>query len=251
MDYLRACYKSSMRVFRDNTHVLVPGAWHWCPPGAVVVPYSHPYRSTTWDAEGIDYSGQLGEDLPRGEWTDGARDDRLDGQHWCGSGQAWEEGSLFAEGQLPVDPQGQPLCCNLRPVEPSGDMDGGEGLQGLETPTTITFAGCATTPTTMFWRFNPVVFPSSLNSVLITLDFDGVDSFEGSTTIPPGGDLVEVTVTDLGFASLANFQLRVNGSGPSQANIWSCGPAGGGATLSGAIGGLGGFFVGGVVVAET
>lgn len=128
MDYLRSCYYSRMRLFRDRPDITVAGRWHFCPPGAKVLPFPHVFASYQWDPDEWSVDPQLGEVPVYGGYSKGQSSDRLTGQHWCGSAEEWLHGSLYADrGRLPVDPEGIPFCCRPLPIKPGGLVLGGTG----------------------------------------------------------------------------------------------------------------------------
>jgi hypothetical protein len=104
-----------MRLYTDRPDILTAGAWHWCPPGAVEVPYWSAFVSSVWDywLEAGDVPA-VGE-VTRGAWTNGAPDPRFTGKTFCGGADAWLRGVPFGTPHLPLDPGGAPVCCGLVP----------------------------------------------------------------------------------------------------------------------------------------
>jgi len=117
MDFVRSCYTSSMRLYPDRPDIHVPGAWHFCAPGSVAIPYCHAFTSSIWDYD----QGQvaaLGEQKPRGAWSRGNQLPQFQGRHFCGSEQAWRNGIQFADAPgLDLDDAGVPLCCKPAPYD--------------------------------------------------------------------------------------------------------------------------------------
>lgn len=132
MDWVRSCYTSSMRLFRDRPDVLIPGRWQFCPPGAKAIPYLHPWASSNWDWEHrYPLDPPLGE-VTHGSWFKGNTNPRYTGQNWCGTREVWENGAPYAARGTPaVDLDGVPFCCATRPAPPGGDADDGVTVQGL------------------------------------------------------------------------------------------------------------------------
>jgi len=111
MDMLRSCYYSKMAIYRDRPDVLVSGRWHFCPDGALPVPFTHTFASRNW----IDRSDRqlvgMGEADLRGAYSRGESDPLFTGQRVCGSAFVWRNGALFRQrGNLPVV-DGIPVCC--------------------------------------------------------------------------------------------------------------------------------------------
>jgi len=129
MDLVRSCYKAKMRLYLDRPEILVPGRWHFCPPGAVPVPFFHLYGSANWDPDERrdPLIGEVGS-LPR-TWSNGSADERLIGQNVCGNARVWEVGSFYEEREsLLVNEQGLPLCCRLAPIPDVGLAAGGDAI---------------------------------------------------------------------------------------------------------------------------
>lgn len=113
MDYIRSCYKSSMRLYSDRPDVLTTGRWYFSPEGAKVIPFQHKFGSSSWLPNGRDDSVPLGEVGARGAWTNGICPPQFDGSHFCGERSAWQNGILYADRPgLAADPFGFPLCCH-------------------------------------------------------------------------------------------------------------------------------------------
>lgn len=121
MDYLRSCYASNQRPFRDRPDVIVRGRWHWSPPGARVIPYEHLFGSSTHDPNGTLDDPPLGELRGHHGRSKGKTSARYTGQNWCGSEEVWTQGALFsALGTPTVDEEGVPKCCQSLPPTPGG-----------------------------------------------------------------------------------------------------------------------------------
>lgn len=126
MAYIKQCYYSKMRLFRDRPDVLVSGRWYWCPAGAVDIPYTHVFSSRNCDNSTDPIDPPLGE---TSEWLGKARggeNPRLTGQNWCGSEMVWTQGALYSQRGTPaVDDEGVPVCCQSLPPIPGGaDVNG-------------------------------------------------------------------------------------------------------------------------------
>jgi hypothetical protein len=118
-----------MRLYRDRPDILTRGRWHFCQPGAKVIPYFHAFGSFVWDWQRPYLSPPLGEIPPSQGYSKGNRNKRLTGNHFCGDQSAWEQGILYADRtKLAVDSQGVPLCCAPLPQRPGGLVFGGGGL---------------------------------------------------------------------------------------------------------------------------
>jgi hypothetical protein len=116
MDLVRSCYASDMAPYPDRPDVTIAGQWHFCPPGARVLPFPTSFCSAEWDADGTPAIG-LGEQPPRGAYTKGPLVPAFQGRHFCGRANTWLNGIPFAEASpgLPIDGQGIPLCCRPLP----------------------------------------------------------------------------------------------------------------------------------------
>jgi len=135
MDYLRSCYKSSMRLYSDRPDVLVKGQWFFCQPGAKLAQMPHVFASQVWTPKGMAIDPALGEVLGRGQWVDGKPNSRYVGQHFCGAPQVWLEGIPFADRPgLALEPDGTPVCCHAPPAVPrftsGGDLEVDATSQG-------------------------------------------------------------------------------------------------------------------------
>lgn len=125
MEALRSCYRSSFRLFPDRPDVLTPGEWKFCLPGAAEIPFFHPYGSRTWDEDGSDYrSVTLGEVLPRGSWRRGDTPEGMNGTHYCGTQEVWQNGVFYGNRINPEDEfegeHTEAFCCS---AEYDGEFD--------------------------------------------------------------------------------------------------------------------------------
>jgi len=117
MDYVRSCYRSSMRLYPDRPDVLVPGRWRRCRPGASAIPFLHSFGSQVWDYT-RDFDVSLGEVRGLGAWVNGAGLPQFQGQHFCGGADAWLHGIPYADRPgLDLDDAGVPLCCKPAPYD--------------------------------------------------------------------------------------------------------------------------------------
>lgn len=120
MDFLRSCYSSSMRLYPDRPDVLTAGAWHFCAPGARVIPYMDAFVSQNWDYA-IVPDPVVGEVRGRRTWVSGKPVPGYQGMHFCGTGDAWLHGIPFADRPgLPIDAHGVPVCCKPLPYIANG-----------------------------------------------------------------------------------------------------------------------------------
>lgn len=105
MTFLRSCYYSKFRLYRDRPDILVPGRWRWSSPGAIVVPYLHAFDSSTWDPWNLDQSEGVGE-VERGAYYNGAGLPTMNGRRFCGGEEVWRLGGLYDDRGSPG-----PDCC--------------------------------------------------------------------------------------------------------------------------------------------
>lgn len=124
MDFVRSCYFSYMRLYPDRPDVLVRGSWHFCEPGARVIPFPHAFGSQIWDAKGQDGDPRIGEVRGFDGYSKGAAVPRFVGQHFCGSPAVWSNGIPYANRPgLTIEPDGTPTCCHApraSVTEPTG-----------------------------------------------------------------------------------------------------------------------------------
>lgn len=230
MDVLRSCYASKMRIFPDRPDIEVEGEWRWCPPDAKVIPYGIPWSSCNWDEATHAFADeQLGE-IARGEYSKGILSPRLNGQHFCGTQDEWENGTPYNErGKVPVDVDNVPLCCKPIGAIVAGDVDDGEATQVVMLPITgdvddgqayqwvdpylVGEEGDAddgeatqeiVNPTIAIWGCDavPMVLPvvlvatpsGCLNGVTLDVTWDGTN-FVGNASAC-GGQTVTVTLSD-------------------------------------------------------
>ena len=119
MDYLRSCYTSYMRLYKDRPDVLTLGSWHWCQPGARPLPFTHIFGSRNWLPNYDNVDGLLGEVPGRVGYSKGSASTRLTGQTFCGGQELWQSGSLYSQRGTPATGlDGIPLCCLVRPSSP-------------------------------------------------------------------------------------------------------------------------------------
>jgi len=130
MDFLKSCYKSNMRLYRERPDILTPGRWHWSPPGAVMVPFPHAFASQYWDEETAHVNPSVGEVKGNLGGCNGFAEERYTGQNVCGSEFIWQHGSLYAQlGTPEVDDDGIPVCCQAVAPGPGGvDLGGDAGF---------------------------------------------------------------------------------------------------------------------------
>ena len=114
MDVLRSCYASSMAPYSDKPGLVVPGAWHWAPPGARFLPFPTAFCSGEWDPWQVE-APHLGEQPPRGAYSKGPPIPAFQGRNFCGSADVWQNGQLSTAPPLPVDANGIPVCCQPQP----------------------------------------------------------------------------------------------------------------------------------------
>lgn len=127
MAMIKRRYYSSIRPYRDRPDVVVTGRWHWCPPGAKIIPYFHLFSSYNCESEQHRIVPPIGE-IPKSQGSVRARDNpRYLGQNWCGSEETWTKGALYSQRGTPaVDVDGVPRCCRSGPPNPGGVAAAGE-----------------------------------------------------------------------------------------------------------------------------
>jgi len=94
MDYVRSCYTTRMRFFRDN-QLEIPVRWYFCKPNARIFPHYTRFGSGNWAGDKYDWRG-AGEvaEIPR-PWSNGETLALADGQHFCGSVDDFAQGAAF------------------------------------------------------------------------------------------------------------------------------------------------------------
>jgi hypothetical protein len=111
MDLLRSCYKTKMRFYRDDPTRLTKVRWFWSPPGAGWYPHRHNFSSLNY-TDNPPPAGSLGEIYGAGRpWYSGMVPGHYLGDHFCGTPDQFENGALSTDDPLPVDRNGEPLCC--------------------------------------------------------------------------------------------------------------------------------------------
>jgi len=125
MDYLTQCYHSEMVLFPGQPPVR--GKWHWCPPGAIEIPFPHAFGSRFDDSiQHSDPHPIVGEQAGDYRWYNGAANPRYTGQGYCGPVSSWQNGDdIAAQGSLIADAEGVPVCCPTLPIRPGGNVCGG------------------------------------------------------------------------------------------------------------------------------
>lgn len=146
MDLIQVTYKSRMVLFRDSPSTLVDGAWHLCPPGAVVYPGWHSFGSQIWDPnERNGDAPAIGEQPGKLGYQSGLPTPGYTGKRFCGSADVWLNGDLLKnQGSLTLDGRGRPVCCGA--ADPGLLRIGGQG-----------FDRCAFCPTAQYRRYQVVV----------------------------------------------------------------------------------------------
>lgn len=120
MDYVRSCYESSMRPYRDRPDILVPGRWYFCRPGAKPVKTTHVFSSLNWLPEGKNVQPIVGEAPPKGAYSKTPGPSTWTGQAYCGTDDAWLNGILYADRDKPLTHNdGSPCSC---PPIPAPDV---------------------------------------------------------------------------------------------------------------------------------
>lgn len=126
--FIKQCYYSGMRFYRDRPDVIVPGRWYFCPPGAKALPFFQRFDTYRTDPGPFPIDPLIGE-VP--VYGGKARNEILagyDGQHWCGSLEDWQQGLDYSRrGSAPVDQEGVPLCCSTYQAPPGGGSAYGTG----------------------------------------------------------------------------------------------------------------------------
>ena len=120
MDVSPRIYRSNFRPFRGRPDIVIPGRWHWCPPGAKALPFWHamgsmcqdqtPRLGTTWNLGEIPQWEGIQTHVPNSRYT---------GQHWCGSAEDWQQGAVWGR-RLELDREGVPFCCRAEPIRVGG-----------------------------------------------------------------------------------------------------------------------------------
>jgi hypothetical protein len=188
MDYLRSCYKASMRLYSDRPDVLTPGEWHFCQEGAKLAQMPHAFGSQIWTPKGMVIDPSIGEVLGQGPWVNGEPNSRYVGQHFCGSADVWLHGIPYADRPgLVLEPDGTPACCHAPPAVPrftsggelaiDGEAEGGDVFSGAKATSgnllPLSLGTVGVTFTSVLWDTDNY-FDLVGNPFLLTVPRDGV-----------------------------------------------------------------------------
>jgi len=147
--------------------------WFRVAPSAELFPYWNVFSSANWDNEHPLLETPLGEVAGATRpWSNGATPAGLTGTGLqCGSEEEWEDGPTDPERELPLTPEGIPICCT--------------------TPPTITTDCCPTLPIneTAYVKFDvfisttswPVVYNAGLDGWVGTVNL--ADEIPGASTM--------------------------------------------------------------------
>lgn len=136
MDFLRTCYQSYMRLFKDDPDRLTLGRWAWSPPGSRPVPFPHLFGSAGFDPQPMEPEPPIGEVYGLQGRATGYANPRYKGLNYCGPVELWQHGSpLILLGTPPVDVEGVPLCCVTAGIALGGAVANGSGIFDRPTPT--------------------------------------------------------------------------------------------------------------------
>lgn len=111
MDYLRSCYTTYVRFFRDRPDLLLPITWYWSPPGASLFPAPHRFGSLNWLQD-------KATDSPIGEvpgvkrpWSNGQTPAGSIGSDFCGDVEDFYNGVVYnPSANYPIF-EGVKTCC--------------------------------------------------------------------------------------------------------------------------------------------
>jgi microcystin-dependent protein len=107
------------------------GQWYLCPPGAIALPFLHPYLAREWDRSNFRPPTRLGEFPGRDHRNLRPPNPRYTGQQWIGDVRFWQQGgTLENAGRLAVDNEGVPLLALAKARVPHGTGIGGKGRYG-------------------------------------------------------------------------------------------------------------------------
>lgn len=122
MDYLRSCYRASMRPYGDRPDIVIPGRWRFCPEDADVVPYAHPFGSHIWEADDPPpFAPEVGEAEGPYPYSAGEVQPSAGGELLCGTREDWEGTAPYDPARVgagQTHPEGLPNCCLGLPPEP-------------------------------------------------------------------------------------------------------------------------------------
>lgn len=111
MDYVRSCYSTRVRFFRDSD-LEVTVRWYFCKPGAAIFPHYTLFGSGNWASDKFNWLGPGEvEETPR-PWNNGATPAWADGQRFCGRPDQYADGLLLSDGKrVGYRFDGAPCCC--------------------------------------------------------------------------------------------------------------------------------------------
>jgi len=115
MDWIRAPYRSMMRVVGDDTGQAFPVQWYFARPDAHWFPFETPFVSNLWDKD-LGGGEVLGEDPLSIRFHSDAGVTRGPGRLFCGDERQWRDGCSSID---PIPPRnnltGLPCCCGPAP----------------------------------------------------------------------------------------------------------------------------------------
>lgn len=100
VEYLRSCYRTQVRFFKDRPDILTPIIWYFTDRTDWIA-WPHKFGSHNWDEYHPVDGCPVGEVGGNGTYSNGKRPpEAVDGPHPCGTPQQWAEGALFADAQV-------------------------------------------------------------------------------------------------------------------------------------------------------
>ena len=131
MEYLRRCYTTFARPFRDRLDITVPIVWYWAAPDAKVFPSHHHYGTLDKEPDlRLSPRDQVGEVIgaPRAFRTGGAPwPEGLPGLRYCGTAEDFLRGAVYdPRRRSPMIGGALPACCYC--VGRGGELQGGDAI---------------------------------------------------------------------------------------------------------------------------
>lgn len=234
LDYVRTCYKSSWRMWKEDG-TLVRGRWFRAAPDAKVYRGVHAFASSVWRDPHENYEGMVGEIYHRYlDYDKGANPLNYPGDHICGSEAALREGGVHGRDKpLTTRVNGSVDCCFPVPPPPPAipatfrpgftpmvlDWFGGGGLYLQDPP-----IGCRMLVVVLWNNFSqPDRHPAADGYDVVDEGESGFLSYRLLSRRSEGAEPYQLTINDFPYAYMTAFLTEYIGASRIVAGVPSSG----------------------------